>query len=260
MKKLAISAAALICTLLASSVSTAQTPAPEPQARDKRVGIMSVIGQTYTRQYIAMTVFGNELEEMDSSSWGTDDEYERQAAAALSALGGIEVVQGQYSRKDFARLGATSRPDWAAVADRVKEYCAKNQADAILVAYPTGAPGDFAAGSGQGPLRGAGSYSKGGTSDLVVAAQVALVDCQTATPTASRNLGTPRRQGGSVMSLLGSLGPASSGDSPSKRVASELGKTPLKQLTEEQLANFRRTLVDLPKSSWAAAVRALLGK
>src|SRR5262249_16940369 len=145
----------------------------------------SVIGQTYTRQYVGVTVFGNEHEEMDSSSWGTDDEYERQASAALSALGGVEVAQGSYSRKEFSRLGRTSTSDWAALADRVKDDCAKNRADAILFAYPTGAPSDFVAGSGQAPLRGAGSYSKGGMNYMLVAAQLALVDCQTAMPAAN---------------------------------------------------------------------------
>lgn len=79
----------------------------------------------------------------------TDDEYERQASAALSALGGVEVAQGSYSRKEFSRLGRTSTLDWAALADRVKDDCAKNRADAILFAYPTGAPSDLSQGRGR---------------------------------------------------------------------------------------------------------------
>jgi hypothetical protein len=60
-----------IGAVCAGYATTLSAQAPDSPARTKRVGVVSVIGQTYTRQYIAVTAFGNEHEEMDSSSWGT---------------------------------------------------------------------------------------------------------------------------------------------------------------------------------------------
>jgi len=95
---------------------------------------------------------------------------------------------------------------------------------------------------------------------MLVAAQLALVDCQTAMPAANRNLGTARGATGSVISALGSLGPGGSGPSTARGVTADLGTTPLKQLSDAQLGTIRSTLVDLTKTSWDPAVRGLFGK
>jgi hypothetical protein len=245
-------AATLIIAVCAGCASAPSTPAPNASSSYKRIGIVSIMAQTYTRLYVGLTVFNNELEKVDISSWDLDTEYERQGVAALSALGGFEAVQGAYSRKEFAGLGeGGSAPKWEAVVGPAKEYCAKNQVDAIVIAFP-GATSDFIGRSNQS-WQGTGSYLRfAGQSYFHVVARVALLDCRTTQPAEVRDFGTLR---GSAF-IPGST----ASDGPIKSASPELTRPPFKQLTEAQVAAIKSTLVDLPKSTWTPALRALLGK
>jgi len=196
-------------------------------------------------------MFGNELEQIDSSSWDIDSKYEQQIATELSSLGGFEVVQGAYSRPEFLHLTDQNRgPNWNAVEIPIKGYCAKNQVGAILATFAVNGP-DFIGGTNQF-LRGAGFYVRGtnAQSYLHLISGVALVDCQTAKPIAVRGLASLRD--GFPGQILRA--------SPLKAAPLEVARAPLKQLTEAQVATIRSELVELPKKSWAPTLRAIFGK
>ncbi len=223
---------ALIIAICAGCASTPNTAAPELVSSYKRIGVVSITAQVFSRQYVGFTMFGNELEQIDSSSWDIDSKYEQQIATELSSLGGFEVVQGAYSRPEFLHLTDQNRgPNWDAVEIPIKGYCAKNQVGAILATFAVNGR-DFIGGTNQS-LRGAGFYVRGtnAQSYLHLISGVALVDCQT---------------------ILRA--------SPLKAAPLEVARAPLKQLTEAQVATIRSELVELPKKSWAPTLRAIFGK
>src|SRR6267154_4493243 len=98
---LALVLIATVCAGCASVPINTTTP-PEALARFKRIGVVSITAQTFSRVYAGL--LSVEREQIDSSSWDIDSTYERQIATELSALGGFEVVAGAYSRPEFSRL------------------------------------------------------------------------------------------------------------------------------------------------------------
>jgi hypothetical protein len=245
--------AALVIVVCFGCASTPDTVAPDVLAGYKRIGVVSITAQTFSRVYAGL--LSVEREQIDSSSWDIDSTYERQIATELSALGGFEVVAGAYSRPEFSRLGfQDGGVNWDALESPIKDYCAKNQVNAILAAVKAYG-NDFISNSHQ-RLDGAGFFASGtnfhvrGRGFLLLITIVALVDCQTARPVATRGLASLRD------GLPGQILRAS----PVISVPQEIARAPLKQLTEAQIAMIKDNLVELPKKSWEPTLRAIFGK
>jgi hypothetical protein len=243
--------AAFIVAACAGCVSTPNTAPPEVLVRYKRIGVVSITTQVFSRVYGGL--FSVEREEIDSSSWDIDSKYEQQMASELRALGGFEVIQGTYSRAEFSRLGYQNRGfKWDALDGSIKECCGNSQTDAILVAIV--AYGDDFVGNSHQRIGGAGFLVSGANvrrqSYLHLITIVALVDCQTAKPVAYRGLASLRD------GLPGQILRAS----PIIAVPREVARVPLKELTEVQGAAIKNALAELPKESWAPTLRAIFGK
>ena len=254
-------AAAIIVALCAGCASTPRTATSETTASYKRIGVVSVTAQAFSRKHVGLTVFGNELEKIDSSSWDVDAKYEEQISKQLSTLGGFEVVRAPYSRQEFLHINdlngpwdapAFRTPNWGAVEKTIKDYCAKNQVGAIVATFAVEAP-DFIGSSNQ-YIRGAGLYTRGfGNSTRAVLhliSGVALVDCQTARPVAIRGLAST--QEGFPGQILRA--------SPIKPMPVDLSRAPLGQLTEPQLATIKQALILLPEDAWAPTLYAVFGR
>ncbi len=244
---------ALVIVVCSGCASTPNTAAPELLAGYKRIGVVSITTQTFSRVYGGL--LSVEREQIDSSSWDIDSTYERQIATELSALGGFEVVAGAYSRPEFSRLAYQDGGfNWDALEGPIKDYCAKNQVNAILVAVAAYGQ-DFTSNSHQ-RLGGAGFFVSGtnihvrGRGYLHLITIVALVDCQTAKPVATRGLASLRD------GLPGQILRAS----PLMLVPVEIARAPLEQLTEAQIAMIKSNLVELPKKSWEPTLRTIFGK
>lgn len=245
--------AALAMVACSGCTSIPNTAGPELLAGYKRIGVVSITAQTFSRVYAGL--LSVEREQIDSSSWDVDSAYERQIATDLSTLGGFEVAAGTYSRPEFSRLVYQDGGfKWDALESPTKDYCAKNQVNAILVAVAAYGQ-DFMSNSHQ-RLEGAGFFASGtnfhvrGRGYLHLITIVALVDCQTAKPVAARGLASLRD------GLPGQILRAS----PVTLVPVELARAPLKQLTEAQIAMIQGNLVELPKKSWEPTLRAIFGK
>ncbi len=206
---------ALVIVVCSGCASTPNTAAPELLAGYKRIGVVSITTQTF----------------------------------------GFEVVAGAYSRPEFSRLAYQDGGfNWDALEGPIKDYCAKNQVNAILVAVAAYGQ-DFTSNSHQ-RLGGAGFFVSGtnihvrGRGYLHLITIVALVDCQTAKPVATRGLASLRD------GLPGQILRAS----PLMLVPVEIARAPLEQLTEAQIAMIKSNLVELPKKSWEPTLRTIFGK
>jgi hypothetical protein len=261
MRTLTSIAAAIIVVLCAGCVSAPRTATSETTSSYKRIGVVSVTAQTFSRKHVGLTVFGNELETIDSSSWDIDAKYEEQIAKQLSTLGGFEVVMVPYSRQEFLHVNdlngpwdapAFRTPNWGAVEKTIKDYCTKNQVGAIVATIAVEGP-DFIGSSNQ-RIRGAGLYTRGfgdpTRAILHLIAGVALVDCQTGRPVAIRGLAST--QEGFPGQILRA--------SPIKPMPVDLSRAPLGQLTEPQLATIKQALILLPEDAWAPTLHAVFGR
>lgn len=255
-------AATCIVLFCAGCASTPRTAAPEAISGYKRIGIISVATHSFSRLHVGFTVFGNEQEKIDSSSWDIDSRYEQQLANQLSSLGGFEVVPGAYSRPDFLRIyelngpwdaPAFRGPNWGAIEKPIKDYCAKHRLSGVLASFAVDAQ-DFIGGTNQ-YVRGAGIYTRGfGDSTrhsfLHLISAVALVDCQTAKPVAVRGLATT--QEGWPGQILRA--------SPMHAIPTEISRSPFDRLSEQQLAFIKGSLAELPAKAWEPTIRAIFGR
>jgi hypothetical protein len=233
-----------------TSIPINTTAPPEALARYKRIGVVSITTQTFSRVYEGL--LSVEREQIDSSSWDIDSKYEQQIATELSSMGGFEAVRGTYSRSEFFRLGYDkSGLNWDALEGPSRNYCGETKVDAILVAL-AGYSGDFMAGTHQ-RISGAGFISRfhaQNLSYLHLITIVALVDCQSAKPVAARGLASLRD--GMPFQILRA--------SPVMAAPKEVARAPLLQLTDQQIAAIKNNLVDLPRKSWAPTLSAIFGK
>src|SRR3978361_2398673 len=70
----------------------------------KRIGVISLAGDEFYRQYIGFTVVENESEKLDITACMVDAEYEHQMQSALAKLGRFEALRIPYERKDLLGL------------------------------------------------------------------------------------------------------------------------------------------------------------
>jgi hypothetical protein len=232
--------------------------APDALAGIKKVGVVSLAAHELNRQYTGFTVFGNERETHDISSWRVDDEYESQMQAALTSLGPYQVVRLGSQRKELFGVYELSGADklalralnLPAVEDRLKAIAGKEGLDAIVMVVKRDAD-DFLAGSNQ-RLRGAGLYARGAGERTTISvmhllASVILIDGRTGQPLANRMLS--RTQEG----MAGTINRAS----PIDKVGTELTRAKFTEAPEARRNEVRKQLAELPRSAWAPTFRAL---
>lgn len=253
-------AVGLVVTLGVGCASTPRS-APDAASKYKRVGVISVVGQTYFRQYVGLTVLGNELEKVDSSLWDIDPNYEEQALKEVATIGGVDAVRGTFARKDFMRIHdlngpwnapAFRGPNWQAIATPLKNYCSNNGVSAVMVVYAAESV-DFLGGSNQS-LQGMGSYARGiadwtRASTLHLVAYVALVDCDLGKPVAERWLSAVKDTSSGVLRGI-----------PQTSIPAEVSRTPFDRLPAAEVDALKGKLLVLPSMAWAPTVQALFGR
>lgn len=257
-----------IPSLLIGLAGCASAPAPLPVGaanRIERIGIISSTARVLTRQVTGVTVFGNELEELDVSSWKVDEQYEHQLAAEAGKLAGITVVRAPYPAHEFVRMQefqnpmfhGLGQPNWEAIEPASRNYCAANRLDALLVVSRSkmtdtlGVKSLFYGPQGTNQtLGGAGTYARRGrsVSYLHLVSRIALIDCKTAKPIAVRVVSTNPDAFGNV--------PFKS--VPLLEIPEEISRTPMSQWTREQKHFVQTELVKLPQQAWPVTLRSML--
>ena len=258
MTRLPASAVVAVVGLLLAGCATSPPPVPDEAAtRIRRVAVISMTAQVLHRQYTGLTVFGNEKEEKDIAAWNIDAAYEDQLAAALVKVRPLEVVRAPYPVAQFAHVNDLDGPwdapafrtaNWGAVGSAISNHCAANALDAIVFATPV-QTGDAMGGSNQF-YGGAGLYARGPgdrVSILHLVASVALVDCRTARPIATRRLARFRNANGQPRAL------------PFVTTGPEVSRIPFSAWTATTEQEVRDGLVKLPGYAWEPTIRSLYG-
>ena len=125
-------AAAFAFALLAAFANDASAKKIDAAKLDaiKRVGVISVSGDTLLDRRLGITVFGNAYEEFDVSEWGLDAEWQSQLEEAVTATGKFEIISLTTDHRSalLASFGEESKTGEAlrAVAETAK-------VDALLV-------------------------------------------------------------------------------------------------------------------------------
>lgn len=243
----------LVAIALTGCASTSKTMAPEAAAGIKRVAVVSVTADEFTRQYVGFTVFGNEFEKKSIASWSIDKAYEDQIGAAAEKVFGATVVKAAYPLADFARVNelkgpwdapAYWGPNWALIEAPTRDLCAANKLDGVLVAARQ-KEGDTFGGTNQF-VSGAGIYTRRGISVLHLLSSVSLLDCKTGQILASQRLYQDRPDAKYRDRLV------------SVPLPTEVSRTPIPQWTPEIENRIRQELVELPKAAWGATLRSML--
>ncbi len=214
--------------------------------------------QQFTRQYVGLTVFGNEMESMDVADWRIDAHYEHRLGTMLGDDYGLQVVPAAYSTVDFGHVNdlkgpwnapAFWGPNWEKIEPATLKYCADNSLDAVLVLAKTKHT-DFLFGTNQ-DIDGAGVYGRGPVAKqafLHLMSKLALLDCKTAKPLAVRYLSDV--QSGLPGTILHAA--------PTQPFDFEESRLPWAQWSEEQKQAVRARLTNLPDHAFAVTLLSIL--
>jgi hypothetical protein len=166
---------------------------PERVSQLRRIGVVSVAGASLYREYLGFTVFTNESEVADISSWRLTETWEAQLQTAAARATRFEVVRVDCDRR---RLTGLDEPGWTVetrtppvarqegVAEAVR--CAGAAGvDALLVAV------DSPEGGTNRDWYGATLWGHHVNSGVGVGAELLLLDARSAEPLARMRLREP---------------------------------------------------------------------
>jgi len=233
--------AAPLFIVIAVLVGSCASPAPLPQevtSSIKRFGVVSVSADTFTRQYVGLVVFTNEVDRKDIAAWELDNTYAEQVGQTASAMLRAVYVPAPYSTSEFSKVNDVNGiPNWAKIEEAAKGYCGANRLDAILVLAKQkrtspGIPMELAS---------LGILSRITWANLYYSAQVGLLDCATGKLLASR-----------VVDSGGDL------RIPWIALPREVGAQPVAQWDATTEADIKSKLTGLPSSAWDRTLRTLI--
>lgn len=246
-------------SLLAGCATSHEPIARETSQRIKRLAVVSVTAKVFTRQYTGVTLFGNEREQKDISTWKVDEKYEEQIGTEIERIRGINPIKAAYQAADFLPVNTmpgifissmSTGANWGAVENATKAYCAKHGLDAVLLVAQTSVH-DFFTESNQ-LFGGAGFYVRGHirpTSVLHLMSKLALLDCVTGSPLTVRTLASNQHTGYRDVML----------STPYMQVSDSVSRMPLSAWTPEVQEKIRADLIRLPAQSWGETIQSIFG-
>lgn len=253
---------AIFAFLALSGCKTLYSPVSEETVSGmKRVGVVSVTARVFTRQYIGLTVFTSEIDQIDIRDWKLDEHYENLIRSELQKSFGIVAVKAAYSADEFEQVGTFIDP-WSAPLVRsatvdvnavVKSYCAANAVDGILLVVKE-LRGD---GQTNQSLVGAGAYMIGNfqkKSVIHLVSRVDLLDCISAKRVVSKWLSTDQV---GPMSIGGMFGDRRMRGVPTYYLDMKTATTPIKQWSPEQLQDARTKLVKIVDQAIPTTLRSI---
>lgn len=236
------SAALAACGAILAACASPPVDTP-PTASYRRVGVMSVAAAALTQHQPGARPGEEHPAVRDIAAWNVDRAYEDQLAAAVQATLGVAVVKAPTTAL-AAAFNDPANPYmqpgfWAyrtdPVATGLRDYCAGNQLDAVVVASQS--VDEDALGGSYRPLIGAGVYLRGDRPLVHLSAALSLVDCETGRTVERRRVGSGR-------SFAGSHG------YPVRELPVGLVHGTITQMSSDEDARLRQALVALPAQAW----------
>jgi hypothetical protein len=258
---------ALIFSIWLSGCATMYSPAErEDVAKMKRVGVVSVVGSVFTRQYTGLTVFNNEYETLDVSVWDLDAVYEDRLRNELTKKYGIDAVTPPFSTSEMQQIDMFIDP-WSAplltggptvdVPGALHNYCNANMLDGVLILNRE-ARND--PGTNQyfgGPV----VYTRlmfGSSSSLYMIARLTLLDCASGKRVVTRWLSSDQA---SPLTLKKFFAPGNPQRGlPWRPFDKKLAMTPLAQWTPEELKQVYDKLIVMTDRPVEVTLRSIFAQ
>jgi hypothetical protein len=243
--------------ILVSGCATKKQPTvtPEASAKIKRVAVVSVVAQTFSRQHLGVTIYGNETEQLGIADWKIDEHVEARMRAELEKTYKLVAVDAPYPRGDFFQVnklvgkGSTSfmEPDWKAIKSVTQDYCNKNSLDAVFVFAKIYAnvPGLAAVFGGVGIYTNKTIFTE--TANLFFVSKLALLDCSTGNPLQVRVFSNKQsRDYRYVYRWL-----------PIEEIDYSFARIPVSEWSDEQTLKLRIQLKSLPEAAIVETLKSM---
>lgn len=247
------------CARLAAPIVVAATAAcadppvtTQVQAHFNRIGVVSVAATEFTQRRVGSGELDDQRSVRDISAWGVDRAYEEQLAAAVPQVLGVSAVTVADAAAALRPLNDPATPYvqptfWAYRADpiaaRIRDYCARTQLDALLVAARSS--DDDVLGGTYHPNTGAGLYVHGDRRLLHLSATLTLIACDTGMPLETHHL------------VSGQSFPASHGY-PVREVGADMAGKFTAPAGAGEDSGARQALIALPAHAWADTLRGMV--
>ena len=246
-----------LLVLIASSAGCApvQTLPREAISQLKRVGVVSQTGDSLYKQYVGVTVFGNERDPQDISAWRLDEIYEEQLAAAVKTVFKAEALILPQYRPQFGEVNSLNGPynaiafwgpNFDKVADPTRRACQEQVLDAVLV-VARWQTNDILGGTNQ-KVEGVGVYARRGYAVAHVLSKIGFMDCRS----------------GKVLTV-GPLNKPSTRQSDNYRdravtaaIDTDVAAKAYSTWSQAERDDLRRLLTELPTDAWESTLRSML--
>jgi len=178
----------LSLTLALLTGCAAPPPREAPLAAVKaiqRFGVVSVSAREFTRQYVGITVFGNEYETKNIVDWKLDSEYENQLGSAAETALQAKFVKVNAAPDAFLAVNQRNPglygtgfagSNWPGIESVAREACQEQALDALFVLGQR-RTGDFIGHTNQN-LSGLGIYARRNFATIHYLAVLGLIDCK----------------------------------------------------------------------------------
>jgi hypothetical protein len=245
----------LFLVVLLTACATVEPLPKETVAQLKRVGVVSHTGDSLYKQYIGVTVFGNERDLQDITDWKLDETYSEQVAAAVKVVFKAEpLVLAQY-RREFAEVNSLNGP-WAApafwgpnfnkIGEVTRRACSEQNLDAVIVVSRW--QSEDILGATNQKVEGVGVYARRGMAMAHVLSKVGFMDCKSGKPL-------------TVARVMKAATPPN--DAFQKRLVTapvdpQVAAKPFSTWSQAEKNGLRALLSALPKEAWGSTLRAMI--
>lgn len=245
----------LLLVVLLTACATVESLPRETIAQLKRVGIVSYTGDSLYKQYIGVTVFGNERDPQDIADWKLDEIYSEQLAAAVKVVFKAEpLVLAQY-RREFAEVNSLNGP-WDAPAfwgpnfEKIgavtRRACRERDLDAVMVVARW--QSEDILGNTNQKVVGVGLYARRGVAMAHVLSKVGFMDCKSGKPLTIVRLMKAATPPNNVFQRRLVTAPFDP----------EIAAKPYSTWSRAEKDGLRALISALPKEAWESTLRAMV--
>ncbi len=245
----------LFAVSLLTACATVQPLPKEVVAAAKRIGVVSQVGDTLNKQYVGITVFGNEQDPQNIADWNLDLVYEQQLAAAVKTIFNVDAVLLSDRRAEFSEVNRPSGayrslgsevPNFENVSETGNHVCQALALDAVVLAAKWKS-GDFLGGTNQS-LEGIGIYARPRRTNAAVHVlfKLGYFDCKS-------------KKFLSIAPVMNVLTPGSdSFGYVIARINGDLAAKPYSQWTPSDKQTLNQTVISLPVDAWTSTLRQMV--
>lgn len=129
------------CAFFLSGCATkGKQPSDASLLKSDAVGVVSLMGNKFSRMHVGHTAFGVENETLATPDWRIDEEVEAQTKMILERDYQVRTAPSPTSKEAFWKVADAKvplqEPNWKIASDAVKAYCTTNKLNVVLIFAP----------------------------------------------------------------------------------------------------------------------------